>query len=180
MGLGNPGERYKNTPHNMGFMVVEEIAKAYKTDFKKRISNSRIAEFSLHREKIILAKPLTFMNLSGEAVAGIMENKRIKKNSLLVVCDDINLPLGKIRIKRRGSDGGHLGLRSIIGNLKTSDLARLRIGVGKVGVSNITEHVLGKFPKEDLELVDRIVDVAVKTVLVFIKDGIEKAMNEFN
>jgi len=180
VGLGNPGERYRYTPHNMGFLVVDRLAQRYKADFKKRLARVEVAEFRVRREKIILVKPMTFMNLSGPAVAAILNKRRIAQDAFLVVCDDINLPLGNLRVRRRGSDGGHLGLRSIIGSLKTSDFARLRIGVGKAGASNITEYVLERFPKEDLELINRIVDVAVEAALVFIKDGVDRVMNKYN
>lgn len=179
VGLGNPGERYKFSPHNMGFMVVEKIAQTYKTNFKKK-SQAKIAEFSLEKEKIILAKPLTFMNLSGEAVAEIMRKRRIKEEDLLVICDDINLSLGKLRIRSHGSDGGHLGLRSIIENLGNQDFARLRIGVGRPAVQDVSQYVLKPFSKEDLDFIERIIGRAQEAVLVFVKEGIDKAMSKFN
>lgn len=180
VGLGNPGERYKFSPHNLGFMVVDKMAYNYKTHFRKSLSKLETAEFRLGLEKIILAKPLTFMNLSGIAVSEILKTKRIKENNLLIVCDDVNLSLGKIRIRRRGSDGGHLGLRSIIEELRTQGFSRLRIGIGKEKIADISRYVLERFSKEDLELTESVVNRAVDAILFFIKEGIDKAMNRFN
>jgi PTH1 family peptidyl-tRNA hydrolase len=180
VGLGNPGERYKYTPHNMGFLVVDRIAHRHKTDFKKKLPRIEVAEFRLDREKIILAKPLTYMNLSGEVLVRLLHKKEIRQKDILVVCDDVNLPLGKIRVRRCGSDGGHLGLRSISERLGTKDFARLRIGVAKLGMGDVSEYVLRRFSKPDWDVVNEALDVAAEAVLFFIKENIDQTMNRFN
>jgi len=179
VGLGNPGERYRNTFHNLGFLVVERLAQAYNLRFKKR-AYLEIVEFRIGKEKIILVKPLTFINLSGKAVSEIMRKRRLKEKDLLVVCDDFSLPLGKLRIKPKGSDGGHLGLKSIIENLNTQDFARLRIGIAKPGIEDISEYVLQKFSSQDLEAINEIILLAKDALLVIIEEGLDKAMQKFN
>lgn len=180
VGLGNKGEKYKDTPHNLGFMVVERLSQLYKTPFKKKLPTAFLAEFRLNREKIILAKPLTFMNLSGRAVSEIMKRKRISVKDILVVCDDFNLTFGKLRIRPYGSAGGHHGLRSIIENLETENFCRLRIGIGKPDITDISDYVLRRFDKRELETVASMLERAVEAILVFVREGIEKAMNKFN
>ncbi len=180
VGLGNPGEKYKHTPHNTGFVVVEKIAGDRKEHFKKNTFGAETAEFRLGLEKIILAKPLTFMNLSGQAVKEISKKRRIVAGNLLVVSDDVNLALGTLRLKRSGSDGGHKGLRSIIENLGTEEFARLRIGVGRGGFKDVSKHVLSRLSDEESRLLNQAIDRAAEAVLFFVKKGIECAMNRFN
>ncbi|MCM8778795.1 MAG: aminoacyl-tRNA hydrolase [Candidatus Omnitrophica bacterium] len=179
VGLGNPGEKYKFTPHNLGFLVVETLAENFKVGFKRKDKFSW-GEFKFQREKILLLKPLTFMNLSGIALVDFLKIKKVGQEDILVICDDISLPLGKIRLRGRGSDGGHLGLRSVIEKLGTKDFPRLRIGIGKPGIEDLKEYILERFSSEDEAKIKQIIETAVKAVLSFIKDGLEKTMSRFN
>lgn len=180
VGLGNPGEKYKHTPHNAGFAVIEKIAGERKVYFKKNTYEAETAEFRLGLEKVILTKPLTFMNLSGRLVREILKKRRITPDNILVISDDVNLALGTLRIKRSGSDGGHKGLRSIIENLGTEEFARLRIGVGRGDSKDISKHVLSRLDDEESELLNQTIDKVAEAVLFFVKRGIERAMNRFN
>ncbi len=180
VGLGNPGGKYRYTPHNTGFLVIERLARTLGVDFEKKMARVELAESRSGKEKIILARPLTFMNLSGLGIREVFRKKRIETENLLVICDDISLPLGKVRLRKKGSDGGHRGLRSIIQELQTQDFPRLRIGVGKPGIKDLTAYVLDRFCGEDWETIDGIIDISAEAVLVFVKEGINKAMNEFN
>ncbi|MCM8765538.1 MAG: aminoacyl-tRNA hydrolase [Candidatus Omnitrophica bacterium] len=179
MGLGNPGESYKFTPHNLGFLVVDSLAKDFRVHFKKKAKFSW-GEFKLKQEKVFLLKPLTFMNLSGIALLDFLQNKRLENEDILIICDDVNLPLGKIRLKRKGSDGGHLGLRSVIRELGTENFPRLRIGVGKERIADLTDYVLERFSSEDEKRVFQVIETAVEAVLSFLKEGLDKAMSRFN
>lgn len=178
-GLGNPGRKYKYTPHNLGFLVVDELARRLKIKLKKT-DKFEWGEFKLDKEKIFLMKPLTFMNLSGFALVDFVRKKRINIKDILVVCDDINLPFGKIRIRLKGSDGGHLGLRSIIRELGTENFPRLRIGIGKAGVEDLAKYVLEEFESADKEKVKQIIEVAIEAIFCLIKEGPETTMNRFN
>ncbi|MCX5658055.1 MAG: aminoacyl-tRNA hydrolase, partial [Candidatus Omnitrophica bacterium] len=151
-----------------------------KTYFKKNAYEAETAELRLGLEKIILVKPLTFMNLSGQAVKEILRKRRITPDNLLVISDDINLALGKLRLKINGSDGGHKGLRSIIENLGTEEFARLRIGVGRGSFKDVSKHVLSKLNDEESKLLNQAIDQAAEAVLFFVKKGVERAMNRFN
>jgi len=154
LGLGNPGVRYKFSRHNLGFLVVDKLSKVNKIKLKQKKFHCLLGQGNFEAEGVILAKPLTFVNLSGEAALKIKRGKKIHLRNLLVVCDDINLPLGKVRIKASGSAGGHNGLRSIIKSLGSHDFPRLRIGVDKPGQNTregkLTQHVLGKFFKKEI------------------------------
>ena len=184
LGLGNPGLKFKFSRHNLGFLVVERLAKAKKIKLTKRIWFCLLGTGAIGSQEILLAKPLTYVNLSGRAAALIVKRKRIKIKNLLVICDDVNLPLGKIRIRAAGSDGGHKGLRSIIETLEARDFARLRIGVG-LPQKNRTEdklssYVLGKFNKEEIEIINKAVEEAICASIVWTTEGIAAAMNKFN
>ncbi|MCM8783576.1 MAG: aminoacyl-tRNA hydrolase [Candidatus Omnitrophica bacterium] len=179
VGLGNPGERYKHTPHNLGFLVIDELAKEIKIKLKKA-NKFEWGQFEFDKEKIFLMKPLTFMNLSGRAVVDFVNKKGINVKDMLVICDDINLPWGKIRIRQKGSDGGHLGLRSVIGEIKTQDFPRLRIGIGKPGLEDLSKYVLEKFTPSDAREIKKILGVIREVIFFFLKNGLEKTMSRFN
>lgn len=179
VGLGNPGEKYKYTPHNLGFLVIDKLAETYRVKSKKR----KIFEWGsliLKKEKIILFKPLTYMNLSGFAVAEFLRNKKIDLKNMLVICDDINLPLGKLRLRLKGSDGGHLGLRSIIKELNSQEFPRLRIGIGRPNIQDLSKYVLEEFPSGDKGRIERMIEKAFEVVVNFLKEGPEKTMSKFN
>jgi len=180
VGLGNPGEKYKLTRHNIGFMVVDQIAKEYNCSFKRRFKYS-ITQFDYYQKRIILMKPATFMNLSGKAVSKAIRKYNIALSNLLIISDDLNLPLGRLRLRARGSAGGQKGLMSIIESLNTEKFPRLRIGItGENSISDVIEYVLSPFDKNELNQVEQVVNDASQCVEYWIEYGISSAMNKFN
>jgi len=181
VGLGNPGRKYSNTRHNLGFMVLDRIVEKFESRFKKK-GDFRQSSVSIGGRNILLIKPLTFMNLSGEAVREASEYHGINPDEILVVCDDINLPLGRIRIRQQGSDGGHKGLKSIIGELRSPDFPRLRMGVGMPEEPEcpVEAFVLEKFRKDEKEIVEEMISEAASAVETLILDGVEIAQQKYN
>jgi PTH1 family peptidyl-tRNA hydrolase len=180
-GLGNPGERYKNTRHNLGYRVVDFLAKKNKKRFKPGRGEFLFCEIKIKDEQIYLMKPLTFMNSSGVAVADAIDNFNLGIENLFVVCDDVNLPLGKIRIREKGTDGGHKGLRSIIYQLNSIDFARLRMGIGDTPEEvDLEKFVLEDFKPEEKEKKDQMVKRAALAVECAVMNGIEDSMSRFN
>jgi PTH1 family peptidyl-tRNA hydrolase len=178
-GLGNPGKKYHETRHNIGFMVVDFLADKFNKKFKKNVDTFRSAVFEYNSEEIILLKPKTYMNLSGIAVALGVRYYDIVLSNLLVIYDDIDLKFGTIRIRAKGSDGGQKGLRSIISNLETKDFARLRIGVGD-HFQDAAEYVLSPFSPEEKKDLPSIIQIAADATLSYILNGIELTMSRFN
>lgn len=178
VGLGNPGPRYRNTRHNLGFQVVEELARQEGWSFETR-PWWRWARGRLAEAEVVVAQPLTFMNDSGRAVGPLVEALGVAGEDLLVVCDDLALPLGRIRLRRRGSSGGHKGLASIIQALATEEFPRLRIGIGPVR-GEAVEFVLGEFDRAERATIEEAVREAVEAVRSWATRGIEEAMNRFN
>lgn len=178
VGLGNPGEEYKHTRHNIGAKVARILADSNRISLRRRRYSSHFGEGKIHGEEVIVILPLTYMNLSGEAVSAVMSDKEILPSDLLVICDDADLNLGEIRIRPSGSDGGHRGLRSIIAELETSSFSRLRIGIGKKG--SLKNHVLRPFNKEEAAMVREVEERAADAVSYWLKNGIDKAMNKYN
>ena len=174
-GLGNPGDEYKRTRHNVGFEVLDALAAAHAV----RWSGKPDAEVGRWAQNV-LVKPLTYMNLSGSAVQRWSQFYKVGAEDLLVVVDDVNLDAGRLRIRRGGSAGGHNGLKSIIASLGTDQFPRLRIGVGGGGRKSLTSHVLGRFTPDEEAVVEAAVQKAIEAVGVFITDGIVAAMNQFN
>ncbi|MCX7872605.1 MAG: aminoacyl-tRNA hydrolase [Verrucomicrobiae bacterium] len=182
-GLGNPGEEYASTRHNAGFMVLERLGNLWQAQWTlEKQFCSRIALVKPQGKRVILCCPQTYMNLSGKAVVPIVNYYRIDLKNLLVVADDADLPLGCLRMRPKGSSGGHHGLDSIETMLGSRDYARLRIGIGREPNSprQITNHVLGKFNKDEMKVLDLTLENAVKQIQTWLFDGIEKAMNKFN
>jgi len=179
VGLGNPGPQYQFTRHNIGFEVIDKLI--IRLNIKRLIEkyHALVAFGKLNDFDIILAKPLTFVNASGQAVAPIVSEFNIPLTELCVVYDDINLDLGVLRIRRAGSDGGHNGIKSLIHHLGSQDFPRLRIGIGKPADEAIS-HVLGKFTKEERMVIDEAIEKAADAVEILSTDGIEAAMNKFN
>ena len=181
VGLGNPGYEYHLTPHNLGFMAVDRLAEICKAEFSRREARARVASARFHGEQIILAKPQTFMNLSGISVSGLLKSLDLPLEDLVVIVDDVDLPLGSLRIRRKGSAGGHNGLKSIIGYLETDCFPRIRMGAGpEKPVDDLVSYVLTPFPERDQEAVAGMIEQAVQAVRVILKEGVEKAMNLFN
>ena len=181
VGLGNPGSEYHLTPHNLGFMAVDRLAEICKAEFSRREARARVASGRFFGEKVILAKPQTFMNLSGISVSGLLRSLNSPLENLIVLVDDVDLPLGTLRVRRKGSAGGHNGLKSIIGALDTDVFTRIRMGVGpERPVDDLVRYVLDPFRQEDRETVDGMIEQALQAVRVILKEGVEKAMNLFN
>ncbi|MBL7084815.1 MAG: aminoacyl-tRNA hydrolase [Candidatus Omnitrophica bacterium] len=183
LGLGNPGLRFSFSRHNLGFLVVEKLARHESIRIRQRGFSCLLGKGLIENQEVILAKPLSFMNLSGGAVASIVKGKKIKVSDLLVACDDVNLPLGKIRIRPKGSDGGHKGLRSIIEALGTQEFARLRVGVGlslRQARGKLSSYVLGRFSKAEIKTINEAAGQAASACVVWARDGIKAAMNKFN
>jgi len=181
VGLGNPGKRYDGTRHNVGFVVLDALAQAAGVSRSQQRFDAELAEGFVEAEKVLLLKPQTFMNLSGRSVRQTVDFYQVEVKDLLVVCDDINLPLGKLRFRARGTHGGHNGLRDIQGHLGTTEYARLRIGVGSPAQEGETvDHVLGRFrPGEKAAIADAL-SLAVQGVDLWLRQGIDKCMNQFN
>jgi PTH1 family peptidyl-tRNA hydrolase len=181
VGLGNPGRRYQATRHNIGFAVADDLARRSAVVFEHSRANALTARLGLGASSVLLVKPLTMMNLSGEAVAGLAHFFKVDTPDILVVADDVNLPLGRLRLRARGSAGGHNGFKSIIGLLGTEEFPRLRIGVGRGDVRReLADHVLATFDKEERPDVEESVARAADAVECFIAEGIEVAMNRYN
>jgi len=178
VGLGNPGSEYKGTRHNVGFEVVDELARRWKVRLKSWKSRANLVLVRDH--DVLLVEPKTFMNLSGQAVSGVMAFYRIQPADVLVVVDEVQLPLGKLRLRRSGSAGGHNGLKSVIEHVGT-DFPRLRIGVDR-GDRNwdLADRVLSRFPADERDIVDAAIARAADAVETFVTDGVELAMNRFN
>lgn len=181
VGLGNPGSEYHLTPHNLGFMAVDRLAEVCRAEFSRRERRARVATARFHGEKVVLAKPQTFMNLSGVSVSGLVRSLDVPLEDLIVLVDDVDLPLGSLRIRRKGTAGGHNGLKSVIGALQTDLFTRVRMGVGPDRpVEDLVSYVLTPFRERDQEAVAGMIDQAVEAVRVILKEGVDKAMNLFN
>lgn len=179
-GLGNPGAQYANTPHSVGFEVVDALAAAAGVAWdERRQFKCLMARVSIAGQPVLLVKPQTFMNLSGESVAPVVKYHNATAADLLVVHDDIDLPLGRMRIRKGGSCGGHNGVRNIIERIGTQDFARLKLGVGK-DRSNVVGFVLGKFHPDARKVMDLVVAEAAKAVSAVVSQGADRAMNAFN
>jgi len=190
VGLGNPGRRYSKTRHNLGFMVLDRLASIYDIKLNRKGFDSEWGEGYIEGEKVILMKPQTFMNLSGKAVKGMLKKEKAESSDLLIFYDDMDLRLGKIRIRTRGGAGGHKGVRSIIDNLGTDNFIRVRIGIGRPEDNKDAEpctircmaedYVLSPFKKSEMPLVKEMMLRAVEAGIMIIKDGITSAMNKYN
>jgi peptidyl-tRNA hydrolase, PTH1 family len=175
VGLGNPGIEYQFTPHNLGFLTVDRIANDRGIEIRNRQCRALTAKTTIGQEQVVLAKPETFMNLSGQAVRELVEKLEIRPEAdLVVIYDELDLPMGTIRIRQRGSSAGHNGMKSIIATLGTQEFARIRIGIAP------ETKILKPFRKKQLKQVDEMLDAAAEAVNVILTDGIEAAMNRFN
>ena len=180
-GLGNPGTKYRDTRHNVGFEVADLLAWRHGAAFESTPGEALVARLRTVGDGLLIVKPLTFMNLSGHAVAELIRYYRIALPDVLIVVDEINLPLGRLRIRARGSHGGHNGLRSVAGQLGTDDYARLRIGVGRGdGRRELADHVLARFEPDEREIVRTAVDRAADAAEMFVTDDIGKVMTTYN
>jgi PTH1 family peptidyl-tRNA hydrolase len=180
VGLGNPGPQYRGTRHNVGFEIVDLLARRASVGFESAPAEALIAKWRRPDDSILLVKPLTFMNLSGQAVGELARYFKIDVADLLVVVDEVHLPLGKLRARKRGSAGGHNGLKSVIAHLG-DEFARLRVGVGRgTDQRNLADHVLSRFEKDEAAEAERMTARAADAAEMFITSGIEAVMNAFN
>jgi peptidyl-tRNA hydrolase, PTH1 family len=180
VGLGNPGRRYDGTRHNVGFAVVDALAKGRNVGRAQRRFDAETAELTEDGDKVLLVKPESYMNLSGRCVRQALDFYQTPLPDLLVVCDDFNLPLGKLRFRPRGTHGGHNGLRDIQQHLGTTEYARLRIGVGAPPEEGAVDHVLSRFRPAERPVIDDALALATQAVVHWIHHGIDKAMNQYN
>lgn len=182
VGLGNPGKVYSESRHNVGYSVVEALAKNFKIPLRKESKTfSWVGKGGIEGDEAILAMPVTFMNLSGLAVGALLKRYNLNLGSLLVVCDDLDLEFGRIKIKNSGSSGGHRGLKSIMDSIKSRDFARLRIGIGRpFRDMEPAEYVLSRFKKEEKKIYKEIIKKAVDCCSMWVKEDINKSMNVYN
>jgi len=181
VGLGNPGREYKQNRHNIGFMAADEIAEHLGEKFTRVQSNALVAKGNHGGKRILLAKPQTFMNLSGQAVSVLQRFYKLPLSRLLIMYDDVDLPFETIRLKPSGGSAGQKGMRSIIERLGSQDFARMRLGIGRpAGRKSTPAHVLQDFSSEEIQNLPFVLDRAKKAALTFIDEGIEHAMNHFN
>lgn len=180
-GLGNPGKEYAGTRHNIGFGVITRISDQYNIPLSSREHKAVCGKGIIRGEKVILAQPQTFMNLSGESIRSMADYYKIDMEDIIVVFDDIDLEVGQIRVRRKGSAGGHNGIKNIIQHLGTSEFARVKVGVGaKPEGGDLVKHVLGRFSKEDEKVMSEALDLAAEAVETIVKEGIDSAMNRYN
>jgi PTH1 family peptidyl-tRNA hydrolase len=182
VGLGNPGAEYVRTRHNAGFRLVEKLAERWRADWSAaKKFHSRLARIERDGRRVWLCEPQTFMNSSGEAVGALVDFYEVPLRNLVVVVDDADLPLGELRLRMRGSSGGHHGLESIEQRLGTREFARLRIGIGRRNSEReITGHVLGRFDSTEAALADKVLSVGCEQVECWLDAGLQKAMSQFN
>jgi|SRR5437016_3947028 len=182
VGLGNPGADYSRTRHNAGFLVLEKLAERWKAGWRsEKKFNALVARADIGQRRVILCRPQTYMNASGEAVAAVKDFFHIALPRMLVVLDDADLPLGQLRLRPSGSSGGHHGLESIEQHLGSREYPRLRVGIGRQnGAREITGHVLGRFSSTEAALADKVLTVAADQAESWLEAGIQKAMSQFN
>jgi peptidyl-tRNA hydrolase, PTH1 family len=180
VGLGNPGTKYDRTRHNIGFDLIDQLAQRWQIAVSgQKKFQGMVGEGWVDRQKIVLLKPQTFMNLSGQAVRSVLDWYKLSPTEVLVLYDDLDLPLGKLRLRLTGSAGGHNGMKSIISHLGTATFPRLRMGIGKSPDETIA-HVLGKFSVAESQIVTDVLQLAADAVELAVAAGVEKAMNKYN
>ena len=181
VGLGNPGREYRDTRHNVGFMVIDQLCKEMGISMSRVQAKALVGLGTLEGQRVVLAKPQTFMNLSGQAVSGLVRFYKVPLENLIVANDDLDLPLGTIRIRSNGGSAGQKGVASIIQQLGTQEFARLRFGIGRPpGQMDPSAYVLQRFSNAELEMLRAVLDRCVSAVRTFIRDGVVTAMNQYN
>ncbi len=181
IGLGNPEEEYDRTRHNMGFKTINKLAKKYNVEINKSKFQGLSETAIIESQKVILIKPQTYMNLSGNCVKEFADFYKVGKDEILVVYDDMDVEPGKIKIRKKGSAGGHNGMKSIIQNLGTDEFPRIRIGIGRPKYSgDEINYVIGDIPEEEIPKLEEGIEKAKDAIIEILKNGIESAMNKFN
>ena len=179
VGLGNPGKQYEQTRHNIGFDVIDYMANKYNIDVNREKFKGICGEGFIENKKVILLKPLTYMNLSGESIRELANFYKLEDDEIIVVYDDISLDIGRLRIREKGSAGGHNGIKSIIQNLGGDKFPRVKVGVGQPK-DNLVNHVLGKFSQEDREHIEKVIPVVSDAIVEIVKNDAKESMNKFN
>ncbi len=180
VGLGNPGTKYQGTRHNIGFELIDRLASGGRGVSFSRKFDGQVAEIEIDYRRVLLLKPETFMNLSGRSVGQVVRFYKLEPQEVLAVCDDLNLPVGKIRLRPGGSDGGQKGLRDITAHLGTDQFPRLRIGIGDQGEVDAVDYVLSRFRSPERAAIDDSLILATQAVAVWVTQGVDAAMNRFN
>lgn len=180
IGLGNPGTKYENTRHNMGFKAIDSIARELGVDVSRNKFKALIGETNIGGQKVLLVKPQTFMNLSGEAAREVVNFYKVPNENIIVIYDDIDLQLGALRIRKGGGPGTHNGMKSMVNCLGFKDFPRIRIGVGGNGDENLIDHVIGKVSKSEQQLLNENADAAAAAAIDIVRVGIDNAMNTHN
>lgn len=181
VGLGNPGEQYQFTRHNVGFLAIDQLAKAHEISTKRLDKRAFVGNGSILDVPVALAKPQTFMNLSGESVAPLMRGHQLTPEHVIIITDDLDLPLGKIRIRRSGSPGGHNGLKSLVHELGTEEFPRIRIGIGRPAPgTTVIDHVLSDFAPNEKQAINEALARAKEAAEVIVTAGMAEAMQRFN
>ena len=180
-GLGNPGTEYAATRHNIGFDMITYLCDEYNISLRGRKGKALVGKGVIAGEQVLLAQPQTYMNLSGESIRTLMDYYKLDLDELIIICDDINLPVGQIRVRPKGSAGGHNGLKNIIQHLGTEEFTRVRIGVGaKPDGGDLIKHVLGRFSREEDGMVRDVFALAEKALLAIMTESVSEAMNQVN
>lgn len=181
VGLGNPTKEYENTRHNIGFMAIDALSEEYHIPVESLRHKALIGKGAIEGQRVILAKPVTYMNLSGEAVRAISDYYKIPPEDIIIIFDDTTLDVGRMRIRKKGSAGGHNGIKSIIAHLGTMEFPRIKIGIGaKREGQDLADYVLSRFPKEEKEALGQVLEDVKKAVALMVWDDIEEAMNQYN
>lgn len=181
VGLGNPGKKYKNTRHNVGFLFVDSVVESLGGKFTLNSKlRSELFLTNIQKQKVLFVKPITYMNLSGESVRLIVDYYKVNLDDILVIYDDLDLPCGKIRIRDNGSSGGHKGMQSIIDYLKINDIKRIRIGIDSTYQKDVIDYVLGNFSKEEFDIINNVLDKSTNIIEDFIQKSFDDLMNTYN
>ena len=178
-GLGNPGKKYSRTRHNIGFMVLEEVARRHTIELKDR-KGYRIGKGSIDAQPLLLVEPLLYMNLSGSVVKKVLRRFSIVPEHLITIHDDLDIQIGKLKIKRQGSSGGHKGIDSIIQHVGSKEFIRLKVGIGRKEGIPAEYYVLSKFKRDEIPVIKQMIHTAADVVDTIVTDGVERAMNRFN
>jgi PTH1 family peptidyl-tRNA hydrolase len=181
IGLGNPGAEYAATRHNIGFKAIDSVSETYRIPIQRNKFKAVIGEGTISGEKVILMKPQTYMNLSGEAVRQCIDWNKLTRDDIIVIYDDVSLEVGQLRIRKTGSAGGHNGIKSIIAHLGSQDFARIKVGVGEKPAGwDLANYVLGKFTPEETKIMNERLSDIEKALEIMLCKGIEQAMNQYN
>ena len=180
VGLGNPGKKYEGTRHNMGFMAIDLLSDQAQIDVDKEVFHGLMGRGKIYDEDVILFKPTTFMNLSGTAVQEVVHYFKIALEDIVVIYDDMAIPIGSIRLRKEGSSGGHKGMQNIIDCLSSDQIKRIRVGIGEPGEWDTIDYVLSKPLKDDMPLIEEAIANAVRGVKEYLKSDFDRAMNKYN